>query len=164
MWNIYTHSSRIPYLNELQVVFITPMEDSSKAWGKRCPCNLTGITDSLPVTEMINLKRLSSTWKKCELQPRWWFQPLWKTKKIISPSRGEHEKCLKPPPSNMISPTVFFLQFQDLQQHLYQVLSIPQVIPGHLRRSILRLQIQTSGLFSAIAAMVGSCNAHNDGH
>ena len=58
----------------------------------------------------------------------------------------------------------FFLQFQDLQQHLYQVLSIPQVIPGHLRRSILRLQIQTSGLFSAIAAMVGSCNAHNDGH
>ena len=42
-----------------------------------------------------------------ELQPNlssWWFQPIWKlcsSNWIISPSRGENKKYLKPPPRNL---------------------------------------------------------------
>ena len=37
----------------------------------------------------------------CPNKTSWWFQPIWKicsSNWIMSPSRGENKKCLKPPP------------------------------------------------------------------
>ena len=46
--------------------------------------------------EWLIFRGYASSW-----EGSWWFQPIWticSSKWIISPSRGEHKKCLKPPP------------------------------------------------------------------
>ena len=52
----------------------------------------------------VNIQSYSSMdGNSCQLwsnnkQPTWWFQPSWNESKwIMSPSRGKHKKCLKPP-------------------------------------------------------------------
>ena len=76
--------------------------------------------------EWVGAQALVISYQSFKSVTGWWFQPIWKilVKLDHSPSRSEHDKYLKPPPSNFsVEKNTWELLFKLIWQIVYSVSS-----------------------------------------
>ncbi len=94
MWRVSSDYKPICQLPQTSWDFSTQKNNKKKKtshWSKSEPSKLAGT--------WILLRNTSQS------TTGWWFQPMWKicsSNWIISPSKGEDKKCLKPPPRQLL--------------------------------------------------------------